>query len=46
MKAIIVAGGTGGHIYPALAIMNKIKEKDKDSSFIYIGKRYCTKIRN
>ena len=37
MKAIIVAGGTGGHIYPALAIMNKIKEKDKDSSFIYIG---------
>ena len=27
MKALIVAGGTGGHIYPALAIINKIKEK-------------------
>ena len=26
MKAIIVAGGTGGHIYPALAILNKIKD--------------------
>ena len=26
MKIIITAGGTGGHIYPALAIINKIKE--------------------
>ena len=26
MNAIITAGGTGGHIYPALAIINKIKE--------------------
>ena len=24
MKAIIAAGGTGGHIYPAIAIINKI----------------------
>ena len=37
MKAIIVAGGTGGHIYPALAILNKIKEKEPDSEFLYIG---------
>ena len=37
MKAIIVAGGTGGHIYPALAILNKIKEEEPDSEFIYIG---------
>jgi UDP-N-acetylglucosamine--N-acetylmuramyl-(pentapeptide) pyrophosphoryl-undecaprenol N-acetylglucosamine transferase len=37
MKAIIVAGGTGGHIYPAIAIINKIKEKEKDSEFLYIG---------
>ena len=37
MKAIIVAGGTGGHIYPAIAIMNKIKEKEPDSEFLYIG---------
>ena len=27
MRVIISAGGTGGHIYPALAIINKIKEK-------------------
>ncbi len=37
MKAVIVAGGTGGHIYPAVAIMNKIKEKEPKSEFLYIG---------
>lgn len=37
MKVIITAGGTGGHIYPALAIINKIKELEPNSEFIYIG---------
>ena len=37
MRAIVVAGGTGGHIYPALAIINKIKEEEKDSEILYIG---------
>jgi len=37
MKAIIVAGGTGGHIYPAIAIINKIKEKEPKSKILYIG---------
>ena len=37
MKAIVVAGGTGGHIYPAIAIMNKIKENEENSEFLYIG---------
>ena len=37
MRVIVAAGGTGGHIYPALAIINKIKEKEKDSDFLYIG---------
>ena len=37
MKVIITAGGTGGHIYPALAIANKIKEKDKNAEILYIG---------
>jgi len=37
MKVIISAGGTGGHIYPALAILNKIKEKEPNSEFLYIG---------
>ncbi len=37
MRVIISAGGTGGHIYPALAIINKIKEFEPDSEFLYIG---------
>lgn len=37
MKVVISAGGTGGHIYPALAIINKIKEHEPNSEFLYIG---------
>ena len=37
MKVVVSAGGTGGHIYPALAIINKIKEKEPNSEFLYIG---------
>lgn len=37
MKVVISAGGTGGHIYPALSIINKIKEYDISSEFLYIG---------
>lgn len=37
MRVVISAGGTGGHIYPALAIINKIKEKEPKSEFLYIG---------
>ena len=37
MRVIVSAGGTGGHIYPALAIINKIKEEEPNSEFLYIG---------
>ena len=37
MKMIISAGGTGGHIYPALAIIKKFQEKDKNFEVLYIG---------
>ncbi len=37
MKVIITAGGTGGHIYPALAIINKIREMEPESEIVYIG---------
>ena len=37
MKYVICAGGTGGHIYPALAIINKIKSEDKKADILYIG---------
>ena len=37
MRVVISAGGTGGHIYPALAIINKIKKEEPGSEFLYIG---------
>ncbi len=37
MKVIVSAGGTGGHIYPALSIINTIKKMEPDSSILYIG---------
>ena len=37
MKMIISAGGTGGHIYPALAIVKKFQKEDKDFEVLYIG---------
>ncbi|MBE6147000.1 MAG: undecaprenyldiphospho-muramoylpentapeptide beta-N-acetylglucosaminyltransferase [Firmicutes bacterium] len=37
MRVIVSAGGTGGHIYPALALINKIKQEEPNSEFLYIG---------
>ena len=37
MRVIIAAAGTGGHINPGIAIANKIKEKEPDSSIIFVG---------
>lgn len=34
MKVIVSAGGTGGHIYPALSIISSMNEKDE---ILYIG---------
>lgn len=36
MKFILTAGGTGGHIYPALSVLDEIK-KDKNNQYLYIG---------
>lgn len=37
MRILISAGGTGGHIYPALAIIEGFKKYDKDLEVLYIG---------
>ena len=37
MKMIISGGGTGGHIYPALTLINAIKNKRPDTEFLYVG---------
>ena len=37
MKVVVSAGGTGGHIYPALAILEKLKKEVGDLEVLYIG---------
>lgn len=39
MKYILSGGGTGGHIYPALAIGEEIKKQDKEAKILYVGKK-------
>lgn len=37
MRIIVSAGGTGGHIYPALAVIERLKKEVKDLEVLYIG---------
>ena len=39
MRVIISGGGTGGHIYPAIAIANTIKKHEPDAEIIFTGHR-------
>ena len=37
MKIVIVSGGTGGHIYPGIAIAEEIKMRDTNASILFLG---------
>ena len=36
-RLIISGGGTGGHIFPALAIANEFKERHSNSEILFVG---------
>lgn len=36
-KIILVTGGTGGHIYPALSFAQAIKDRFKDADILFVG---------
>ncbi len=36
-RVIISGGGTGGHIFPALAIANEIKARSQDAEILFVG---------
>lgn len=36
-KFILSGGGTGGHIYPAIAIANELKTQFPDAEFLFVG---------
>jgi len=37
IKVLISGGGTGGHIYPAIAIANELKLRYPNGSFLFVG---------
>jgi UDP-N-acetylglucosamine--N-acetylmuramyl-(pentapeptide) pyrophosphoryl-undecaprenol N-acetylglucosamine transferase len=37
IKVVISGGGTGGHIFPAIAIANEIKRRHADADILFVG---------
>ncbi len=37
LKFILSGGGTGGHIYPAIAIANELKKRFPEAEFLFVG---------
>jgi UDP-N-acetylglucosamine--N-acetylmuramyl-(pentapeptide) pyrophosphoryl-undecaprenol N-acetylglucosamine transferase len=36
-KIIVSGGGTGGHIFPAIAIANELKQRNPENEFLFVG---------
>lgn len=39
LKFILSGGGTGGHIYPAIAIANELKSRFPEAEFLFVGSK-------
>jgi len=39
IRIVLTGGGTGGHIFPLVAVAKKIKELDGSAEFLYLGSR-------
>ena len=39
MRVLISGGGTGGHVYPALAVIDELRRTDPDARVCYVGTR-------
>lgn len=37
MRVVLTGGGTGGHIYPAVAVARQLESEDNTAEFLYIG---------
>lgn len=41
MKILLTGGGTGGHVYPAIAIADEIKYRCPDAEILFAGRMDC-----
>jgi UDP-N-acetylglucosamine--N-acetylmuramyl-(pentapeptide) pyrophosphoryl-undecaprenol N-acetylglucosamine transferase len=39
MRVLVAGGGTGGHFYPGLAMLEGLREADPDVRLAYVGTR-------
>jgi UDP-N-acetylglucosamine--N-acetylmuramyl-(pentapeptide) pyrophosphoryl-undecaprenol N-acetylglucosamine transferase len=39
MRVLISGGGTGGHLFPAIAVAQALSRKDPDGRVLYVGRR-------
>jgi UDP-N-acetylglucosamine--N-acetylmuramyl-(pentapeptide) pyrophosphoryl-undecaprenol N-acetylglucosamine transferase len=37
VRLLVASSSTGGHIYPALAIADRVRERDPDAVFLFVG---------
>jgi UDP-N-acetylglucosamine--N-acetylmuramyl-(pentapeptide) pyrophosphoryl-undecaprenol N-acetylglucosamine transferase len=37
MKVMIAGGGTGGHVFPALAVAEELRQRDATSEIVFVG---------
>ena len=39
LRLLVAAGGTGGHLYPALAVARELEQRDSEAEVIFVGTR-------
>ena len=45
MRVLITGGGTGGHFYPALSVMEALRDEDPGFELAYVGTRHGIEAR-